>query len=107
MNFEFLTPLELARELGSRLRSLRLNRRLEQGELALRAGVSERTLRALEQGHGSTVETLLRVLKALDSLSGLEALAPRPTVDPLALLDGPAQPTRVRKRKGEARWPPG
>ena len=99
MNLDFLTPQELARELGSRLRTLRLNRRFEQGELALRAGVSERTVRALEQGHGSTVETLLRVLKALDSLAGLEALAPRPTVDPLAMLKHLTPPMRVRKRK--------
>jgi len=103
MDFQFLTPEELARELGSRLRSLRIHRGLEQVELAERAGVAVRTLRALEQGEGSTTGTLLRVLRALDALQGLEALAPTPTVSPLSLLKKPAPRRRVRKRKGEAR----
>jgi len=103
MDFQFLTPEELARELGSRLRSLRIQRGLEQAELAGRAGVAIRTLRSLEQGQGSTTETLLRVLKALDALDGLEALAPTPSISPLALLKSAAPRRRVRRSKGGAR----
>jgi len=101
MDFSFLTPEELAQELGARLRHLRVHQGHEQHELSARAGISERTLRALEQGQGSTVETLLRVLKALEALNGLEALTPRPTVDPLAMLKRQAPSQRVRKRKQE------
>jgi len=103
MDFQFMTPEELAKELGSRLRSLRIHRDLEQVELAERAGVAVRTLRALELGQGSTTETLLRVLKALESLQGLEALAPVPSVSPLALLKSATPRQRVRKAKGRSR----
>jgi len=103
MDFQFLTPEELARELGARLRGLRIQRGLEQVELAARAGVAVRTLRALELGCGSTTETLLRVMKALEVIQGLESLAPRTGVSPLALLKSEAPRQRVRKARGASR----
>lgn len=102
-SFRFQTPEELLRELGSRLRELRIRRGLEQAELAERAGVAVRTLGALERGQGSTTETLLRVLKGLDSLQWLEAVAPQPTVSPMALLRQATPRQRVRKPKGSGR----
>jgi len=96
------TPQELQQALGERVRRLRLRRDLDQLQAAAKAGISEKALRNLEAGRGSTVETLLRVLKALDALEGLEALAPRTSVSPLALLDQGAEPQRVsrpRKRR--------
>lgn len=74
--------------LGERLRALRRARGLGQRTTAERAGISEKSLRNLEGGHGSTVETLLRTLKALDSLDGIEMLAATPTVNPMTLLPG-------------------
>ena len=99
MSFEFMTPQELAAELGSRLRALRIRKMLDQKELAARSGISTRTLIMLEQGRGSTVETLLRVLKALDSLAGLEALAPRPAISPIAMMKMGRMPQRVVKKR--------
>lgn len=84
--FVFNTPHELQTILGERLRRLRLSRNLDQVTTAAKAGISEKALRNLEKGDGSTVETLLRTLKALDHLQGLDYLAPVPTVNPLALL---------------------
>jgi hypothetical protein len=46
------------------------------------------------------VETLLRVLKALDHLQGLDNLAPEVSVDPMALLRQPKPPQRVRRPRG-------
>lgn len=101
MAFEFMTPQELAAELGSRLRNLRIRQLLDQRELAARAGISTRTLITLEQGRGSTVETLLRVLKALDSLAGLDALAPRPTISPISMMKAGRLPQRVVKKRAK------
>lgn len=96
-----MTPAELRALLGARMRALRLSVNLDQQETALRAGISVRALRNLEAGTGSSVDTLLRVLKTLDALAGLEALAPEPTVNPLALLRRPTPQRRVRRpRKG-------
>ena len=98
----FKTPKELQNVLGARLRKLRLSRNIDQRATADKAGISERALRNLESGHGSTVETLLRTLKALDSVDGIEMLAPEPSVDPLALLRSSKPPQRVR-RSGKLR----
>ena len=85
---------ELQSSLGEQLQSLRLAKNLDQRNTAEKAGISEKALRNLEAGRGSTVESLLRVLKALDSLEGIEMLAPKPSVNPLALL----RSTKVRQR---------
>ena len=95
----FKTPEELQNLLGARLRKLRLSRNIAQRAAADKAGISEKALRNLESGHGSTVETLLRTLKALDSVDGIEMLAPEPSVDPLALLRTSKLPQRVRRSR--------
>ncbi|ODU51384.1 MAG: hypothetical protein ABS98_07015 [Lysobacteraceae bacterium SCN 69-48] len=90
----FQTPEEIQTDLGQRLRQLRLGQRLTQAGLASRAGVSPRALRGLESGEGSSLITVIRVLKALGALGSLDALAPQPTISPMALLAG----NRARKR---------
>lgn len=93
----FSTPHELQELLGERLRRLRLSRNLDQCTTAEKAGISEKALRNLEAGRGSTVETLLRVLKALDYLQGIDLLAPEASVNPLELLRQPKPQQRVRR----------
>ena len=77
---------------------MRLNRNLGQRTIAEKAGVSEKALRNLESGRGSTVETLVRVLKALEYLEGIEMLAPEISVNPLDLLRKSKAPQRARRR---------
>jgi transcriptional regulator with XRE-family HTH domain len=96
-NITFQTPKELQVALGERVRRLRLARNNDQRATADKAGISEKALRNLEAGRGSTVETLLRALKALDALQGIEMLAPEVTVDPLAILHASRPPQRVRR----------
>ena len=93
----FNTPEELQIALGERLRRLRLNRNLDQYTTAEKAGISEKALRNLESGRGSTVTTLLRVLKALEYLQGIDMLAPEISVNPLDLLRQPKAPQRARR----------
>jgi transcriptional regulator with XRE-family HTH domain len=94
--------LDLKVDLGDRVRQMRLSRNLDQRTVADKAGISLRALSKLENGRGSTVETFLRTLRALDYVKGIEALAPQPTVNPIALLNSPSPPRRVRRpRKGK------
>lgn len=93
----FATPSELQQLLGERLKRLRLSRNQDQRTVAEKAGISEKALRNLEAGRGSTVETLLRVLKALEHLQGLDMLAPEPSINPLAMLRHPSPPRRARR----------
>ncbi len=102
---EFRTPEEWQITLGERIRRLRLSHNKDQRATAAKAGISEKALRNLEAGRGSTVETLLRTLKALDSVQGIAMLAPEVTVNPLALLHSSKPQQRVRRprrqRKGD------
>ena len=67
----FKTPKELQADLGERVRRLRLSRNIDQRTTADKAGISEKALRNLESGHGSTVETLVRTLEALEYEQGI------------------------------------
>lgn len=98
-----MSPGELQAALGRQLQELRIAKNLDQITTAEKAGISEKALRNLEAGRGSSIETLVRVLKALDSLEGLRLLAPKPTVSPLALLrHSGAIRKRVRRSSLEA-----
>jgi transcriptional regulator with XRE-family HTH domain len=96
----FMSPGELQAVLGKQLQELRIAKNLDQVTTAEKAGISERALRNLEAGRGSSTETLVRVLKALDSLDGLNLLAPRPSVSPLALLRHSGAARRRVRRSG-------
>ena len=93
---QFRTPEELQVELGRRLQRLRLSRNLDQRTTADKAGITRAALQNLEGGRGSSVKTLVRTLKALNYLEGIEILAPEPTVNPLALLKTKRLPARAR-----------
>ena len=99
---QFQTPKELQILLGEQIKRLRVSQNRNQEFVAEKAGISEKSLRNLETGRGSTVETLIRTLKALNSLRGLELLAPEPEIDPIAIVaqmkkQAPRQ--RARRRK--------
>lgn len=80
-----LTPDEMEAGLGEKLKTLRLSRNLDQKTLAERAGISVRALRNLEGGQGSTIKTLVCVLRALGRQEWLNTIAPVATINPLAL----------------------
>jgi transcriptional regulator with XRE-family HTH domain len=101
--YTFNTAEELQLIFGERLRRLRLNRNLDQRTTSEKAGISERALRNLESGRGSTLVTMLRVLKALDYLQGIEMLAPEVNVNPLDLLRQTKSPQRARRSNKQAK----
>jgi len=77
---------------------------MTQAEAASKAGVSLRALQKLEAGEGSTLETVLRFLKAIDRINLLETIAPHVTVSPMAMLASGREPQRVRhSRKADSK----
>lgn len=93
---DLATDEQLLAELGRRLERLRLSRNVTQAGLAEAAGVGLRTLKRLEAGEGATAANLLRTLRALELLDGLEHLLP-PASAPAE--DAP----RERRRASRAR----
>ena len=89
------TDAAVLEELGSRLERRRIDADLTQSQLAEAAGVSKRTLERIEAGHSTDFVMLLRVLRALKLIEGLENLIPDRPQSPIALLK---QKGRERKR---------
>ncbi|WP_201779352.1 helix-turn-helix domain-containing protein [Chromobacterium subtsugae] len=79
------TPGEIEEELGSNLKTLRIHKNIDQQTLAERAGISLRALRNLESGKGSSLSTLIVVMRALGRASWFDTIAPVPTINPLML----------------------
>ena len=98
-DFRFLPPETLVAEVGRRIKALRVRLNLDQRTVAERAGVALRTLRSLEQGAGSTIDTLVRVLKAMDAIGTLDAFLPEPGVSPIALFENQHERQRASRRK--------
>ena len=90
---------QVLKELGERVRAIRIDMPLTQAELAQRAGVSLRTVANLEAGRDVKLDSLLSVLRALGLLANVELLVPEPLVRPLALLDTPARRRRATSPK--------
>ncbi|NHZ78125.1 helix-turn-helix domain-containing protein [Massilia sp. CCM 8695] len=84
--------------LGENLRSLRLSRNIDQKTVAERAGVSLKALKNLEGGHGSTLKTLVSVLRAYGREEWLGSVAPVATINPLTVVRGPELRQRARPK---------
>lgn len=74
-------------ELGGRLARTRVRRELTQQELAAEAGVGVATVKRLERGQAVGTDNLLRVLRALGLIEGLDLLVPLPSPSPLERLE--------------------
>lgn len=85
--------------LGQRLKDYRIARSLTQEELAQQAGISRRSVANLEHGASGSVETLVRVLRALGHTDRLLLLVPDTTLDPFdPMLERKKKRQRVRTK---------
>lgn len=73
-------------ELGERLSARRIDLRLTQAALARQAGVSKRTVERVENGASTQTTSLIRLLRALELLDGLQQLLPPGRTRPMDLL---------------------
>lgn len=100
MRREHLTSQVLRIELGGRLAKLRLTRNVTQRTLAEDAGIGLRTLRRIEAGQPSSLDSLLRVVIALGLGEGLLSAVPPREVRPIERVDsGGRERQRARPRK--------
>jgi transcriptional regulator with XRE-family HTH domain len=77
------SPEAIEASLGSKLERLRLSKNVNQSALAAEAGVSRRTIPRLENGEGISLDTLIRMMRALGIVDRLETLLPDPTTRPI------------------------
>jgi len=88
------TPDEWEVELGQQVRDVRLRQNIDQQRLAEQAGVALNVVKRLEGGKGTTVTSLIKILRALGRVEWLSTLAPAVSISPLQMLH--EKPARQR-----------
>lgn len=97
------TVEELEAEVGLQIKSLRLKMNIDQATLSARAGCSVSALKNLESGNGSTLRTLIPVVRALGREDWLRNVAPMATISPLNMPKAGTTRQRARSRALPAR----
>lgn len=94
------TTQEWEEVIGEHVRNARIARDLDQKRLSELANVSVGAVSNLERGKGSSLKTLIAVVRAVGRTDWLESLAPPVAVSPIQMLRAKqrSQRTRVRVR---------
>lgn len=83
IDFQIVTANQIEKYLGEQVRNFRLLINTTQAEVAKNAGISTKTMRRLENGEGVSLDTFIRVLKALDLDENLKILVPDSSIRPV------------------------
>ncbi|OGV75361.1 MAG: transcriptional regulator [Lentisphaerae bacterium RIFOXYB12_FULL_65_16] len=81
-----LTPEAVLQELGRRVARRRLDLGISQADAAEQAGVGKRTVERIEAGGDTQMSTLLRLLRVLELMGGVDRLVPETGPRPMDLL---------------------
>jgi transcriptional regulator with XRE-family HTH domain len=76
----------ILKEIGRRLARRRMDQGHTQADLAEQAGVSKRTVERIESGHSSQMSSMIRILRVLGWLAGIDQLFPETGPSPMDLL---------------------
>ena len=79
-----MTDNAVAKELGGRLKALRLRFNRKQKDIAEAAGLSVTAIQGAEKGE-TTLLTFIKVMRALDALDSLDSFLPETEISPLQL----------------------
>jgi len=93
------TTRELEAELGKQIRTLRLRLDLDQKQLAERAGIALNAVKNLETGKGTSIRSLIQVLRILNRTNWLETLAPTVSISPVQMLKTKTPRQRASPRR--------
>jgi transcriptional regulator with XRE-family HTH domain len=92
------TDAAVLAELGLRIARHRLERNWTQADLAREAGVGQATVQRVEGGRSVQMTSMLRVLRTLGLLEGIDAAIPESVRLPIAQLERERRKTRRRAR---------
>jgi len=95
------TSEELEYLIGKQLKAKRLLLNLSQKTLAERAAVSVRALKNLEGGLGSSLSTLVKVVRSLGRSDWFDTIAPLPNVIPMTRSVTPRERASSRRNQVE------
>lgn len=96
---EFHSEEQILQELGNRLKTERIRQKMTQETFAKNCGVAKSTVERFEKGESVQLANLLKMLRALHQLSGIELLLPVAELSPMEYLyaKSPKEPERYRE----------
>jgi transcriptional regulator with XRE-family HTH domain len=96
---EFHTDEQILQELGTRLKTERIRQKMTQETFAKNCGVTKSTVERFEKGESVQLANLLKMLRTLHQLSGIELLLPITEPSPMEYLyaKNPKEPERYRE----------
>ena len=74
----------IMRQIGSKLKELRIEKNMKQAELAEASGVSVFTISSVENGKTTSLLTIVQLLRALGHLDYLDSFFQEETISPIA-----------------------
>lgn len=86
MDIQALSDQAVEKEIGQRIKALRLRKNISQQALAEAACTHRNVIGALENGKGSTLSTLIAVLRELDALDEINSFIPEIAISPIEVL---------------------
>jgi transcriptional regulator with XRE-family HTH domain len=95
---ELTTDAAVLAELGRRLERHRLERDWTQAELAAQAGIGQATVQRAERGRSVQMTSMVKLLRTLGLLGGLDFAVPESIVLPIARLEREQRQGRRRAR---------
>jgi transcriptional regulator with XRE-family HTH domain len=94
-----MTDAAVLGELGRRLARHRLERNWTQAELAVEAGVGQATVQRAERGDSVQMTSMLKLLRTLGLLGGLDTAIPESIDLPIAQLEREQRQRRQRRQR--------
>ena len=84
MDLYIQTNAAIMRQIGSKLKELRIEKNMKQKELADAAGVSVFTISSIENGKTTSLLTVIQLLRALEHLDYLDSFFQEESISPIA-----------------------
>ena len=104
MDLYALTNDAIMRQIGSKLKELRIEKNMKQTELADASGVSVFTISSVENGKTTSLLTIVQLLRALEHLDYIDAFFQEEMISPIAyakLLKNNKKKIRVKSSSTE------
>ena len=105
------TDAAIVRSIGQKIKSVRIAKKFTQAQLAEHCGLSSFSISQIENGHNTSLLSIVVILRSLQRLDLLETLTQEEAINPLAIIEYQKKhPQRQRvtngivKPKQESEW---
>lgn len=93
--------ISILKEMGQRIKDIRIGQSMTQKELCEKAGVSFKTIVRIESGEGSNINNLIRIIRVLGFVENFDLLIPEQEQLPEELYPKRNKRKRASKPKQE------